>query len=164
MYSWYLERDEITIPKIVSPVETSKMSIWQTPQKNEAVETSKSIFDDINDTPTNTSKPNLTRLDSVQSSYNIILPHTVAVFGYDANEEHSIEKMLRDVGNVVDVRKDSHCMYLTYSTHVGAENAIKYHKSIIGKTRIAVELQKVENKVVHEPLQRSNWLSWIGLA
>ena len=135
------------------------MSKWETPKKGSEVP--KSIFDDLEDTPMNyQAQLKIIRSDSRNT---MIMPHTVAVFGYDPKEEENISNLLNSVGEVVYSKKDQHCLYLTYSTHVGASKALAYHMSIIGNTRIAVELQKAENKVVQEPLQKASWLSWIGL-
>eukprot|EP00835_Amoeboradix_gromovi_P005249 NODE_476_length_7980_cov_0.328258.p8 type:complete len:140 gc:universal NODE_476_length_7980_cov_0.328258:6886-7305(+) len=136
---------------------------WKTPEKS--YQESKSIYDDLKDTSMNirSTEPNLIRSDSSQPMKTITMPHTVAVFGYDEEEEENIENMLRKVGNVVDSRKDQHCLYLTYSTHVGAEKALEYHMGVVGKTRIAVELQKTENEVFYDPLQKKSWLQWIGI-
>ena len=132
-------------------------SNWKTPSKEEP----RSIFDDLNET----AQPYRTvpKIIKTDSRHSMIVPHTVAVFGYDPEEENNIEEMLKSVGNVVDVKREERCIFLTYSTHLGAEKALEYHKTIVGNTRIAVELQKADNQVVEDPLQKKSWLSWIGL-
>eukprot|EP00834_Sanchytrium_tribonematis_P000575 NODE_10_length_61504_cov_0.956502.p47 type:complete len:142 gc:universal NODE_10_length_61504_cov_0.956502:39330-39755(+) len=130
---------------------------WNSPEQVEP----KSIYDDLQTPIKNTVfEPKILPRNDSRHSIGM-LPHTVAVFGYLPEEESNIESMIKKSGNVVDTKRDNFCIYFTFSTHLGAENALKHHMTIVGKSRIAVELQKADIQVSPDALERNSWFSWI---
>ncbi len=119
----------------------------------------KSIYDDLQDTPHTNTASKIVRSDSKEE---IFLPHTVAVYGYVKDRTKEVEQLIRESGNVVQEKKEDGCIYFTFSTHIGAQNALQHHMKMVGSTKIGVQLLKSENKVVKAPLQKSSWWNWIG--